>query len=134
MVRYDEFISPQFYRDLSIAVTGFYSPRFIIRMYVKFNFYRRVLVQGKKVIFVEDGGWHFSYLGGVQAIIKKLEAFAHTEYNTSEYKNAASIEAAINSGKDIFGRDFQYKFVPLDNSYPEYIVVNKSKFEHLIKS
>jgi beta-1,4-mannosyl-glycoprotein beta-1,4-N-acetylglucosaminyltransferase len=134
MVRFDEFVSPQYYRDLSIAVTGFYSPRLIIRWYVKFNFYRRILVRGKRVIFVEDGGWHFSYLGGVQAIIKKLEAFAHTEYNTSQYKNAASIEDAINKGKDIFGRDFQYKFVPLDNTYPDYIKDNSSKFEHLIKS
>jgi len=133
MVRFDELISPQYYRDMSIAVTGFYSPRFVIRLFVKLKFYWTVLVRGKKVIFVEDGGWHFSYLGGVEAIIKKLEAFAHTEYNTMQCKNAERIEDAIKNGKDIFGRDFQYKFIRLDNSFPEYVIKNSIKFEHLIK-
>lgn len=134
MVSYSEFISPQYYRDLSIAVTGFYNPRFLIRIYVKLIFFYKVNLHGKKVIFVDNGGWHFSYLGGVQAIIKKLEAFAHTEYNTEQFKDAKSIEQAINNGQDIFGRDFIYKFVLIDDSYPDYIVSNKTKFEHLIKN
>ncbi len=87
----------------------------------------------KKITLIEEGGWHFSYLGGVEMIIKKIEAFSHTEYNTDNFKNAANIEAAINSGKDIFGRNFTYKFVPLDDTFPVFIRKNKEKYKHLIK-
>lgn len=134
MVNFSEFSSPQYYRDLSIAITGFYSPRFIIRLYVKLVFYFKIKPKGEKVFLIDDGGWHFSYLGGVDAIIKKLEAFAHSEYNKEEFKDSKSIEKAINSGKDIFGRDFTYKFVSLDDSFPKFIQNNRNKFVHLIKN
>ena len=29
-----------------------------------------------------DAGWHFSYLGGVEAIDKKLKSFSHSEFST----------------------------------------------------
>jgi hypothetical protein len=35
------------------------------------------------------GGWHFSYLGGVEAIRTKLESFAHAEYDTPDWTPSA---------------------------------------------
>lgn len=66
-------------------------------------------------------------------IIKKLEAFAHAEYNKAEYKDPAKIEQALDEGRDIFERDFKYKFLPIDNSFPTYIVKNKEKYKNLIR-
>ena len=66
-------------------------------------------------------------------IIKKVEAFAHTEYNKDIYKNPEKINDAIESGKDIFGRYFNYKYVPLDDTFPNFIVENKEKYKHLIR-
>jgi beta-1,4-mannosyl-glycoprotein beta-1,4-N-acetylglucosaminyltransferase len=101
-------------------------------MYSKYLLLRWQLTHFKKIKCVENGGWHFSYLGGVQMIIKKLEAFAHTEYNKDEYKNPKKIEEALKNGKDIFGRDFHYKFVALDNTFPDFILKNKEKYKHLL--
>ena len=44
------------------------------------------------------------------------------------------MQEAINSGKDVFGRNFTYKFIQVDNTFPVYIIKNQDKFEHLIKS
>lgn len=134
MCNYADMNSPQHLRNLSIAVTGFYSPRFLIRLYVKLRFYLKVKPRGTKIFLVDHGGWHFSYLGGTAAIIKKIEAFAHAEYNNEHFKNPENIEAAIHEGRDIFGRNFIYRFVPVDESFPKFIRENREQFRHLIKS
>ena len=85
-------------------------------------------------MIVEEGGWHFGYLGGADRIIEKLEAFAHAEYNKDEFKNKTTVLEAINNGKDLFGRGFKYSFIEIDNSFPPYIIKNKERFQHLIKN
>jgi beta-1,4-mannosyl-glycoprotein beta-1,4-N-acetylglucosaminyltransferase len=82
---------------------------------------------------IDDGGWQFGYLGNVDNAIQKIEAFAHDEYNKSEFKNKEAIQERIRSGKDLFGRDLNYTFVELDNSFPEYILLNKERLKHLIR-
>jgi beta-1,4-mannosyl-glycoprotein beta-1,4-N-acetylglucosaminyltransferase len=72
-------------------------------------------------------------LGGTQRIIDKLEAFAHQEYNQEIFKNPQAIEQAIREGKDLFGRGFSYKFIPLDDAFPEYLVKHQDEFKELIR-
>jgi beta-1,4-mannosyl-glycoprotein beta-1,4-N-acetylglucosaminyltransferase len=86
----------------------------------------------KKITAVENGGWHFGYLGTTDHILAKIEAFAHDEYNTDEFKNKAALQERIKSGKDLFGRDLHYSFVELDGSFPDYIIENKDRLSHLI--
>ncbi len=85
------------------------------------------------ISLIKNAGWHFSYLGGEDKIIQKLEAFAHTEYNTDSFKNKLAIKEAILSGKDIFARGFQYENIVLDESYPAYLLQHQDKYVHLIK-
>jgi beta-1,4-mannosyl-glycoprotein beta-1,4-N-acetylglucosaminyltransferase len=85
----------------------------------------------KEIVY--DSGWHFGFLGGDKMIIEKIEAFSHIEYNKDEYKNSVQISSFINSGKDIFGRDLNLQFVPIDKTYPTYILENMHKYLHLIK-
>jgi len=87
----------------------------------------------KKITLIDNGGWQFGYLGSVDNAIQKIEAFAHDEYNKSEFKNKEAIQERIRSGKDLFGRDLNYTFVELDNSFPEYIILNKERLKHLIR-
>jgi len=89
--------------------------------------------EGKGITIIKDGGWHFSYLGGVEKIIKKIEALEHTEFNTEYYKDPERLSEIINSGKDLFDRGTIYKFVDIDESFPKYLRENASRFEHLIK-
>lgn len=87
----------------------------------------------KKITPVEDGGWHFGYLGNAEQVIKKIEAFSHDEYNTDEFKNKEDLNDKIASGKDLFGRDLKNTFVEIDDSFPEYIIQNKERLKHLIR-
>lgn len=84
-------------------------------------------------LFVSNAGWHFSYLGGAESIIQKIESFSHQEFNTPEIKSAERIRAAIETGKDLFGRDdVRFERVPLDDTFPKYLVENRERFRELI--
>ncbi len=133
MSRYGYKLSPMQLRELSIIRGGSFSSRIPRRLYNILKLIRWQISHRIKIKSVQDGGWHFTYLGGTDMIIRKLEAFAHTEFNKKQYKNPDKIEEIINTGKDIFNREFKYEFVPLDNSFPAYIVNNKEKYKRLIK-
>lgn len=63
---------------------------------------------------VPEAGWHFSFIGGIEKIRQKLQAFAHREFATEEYWSDANIIRAMEKGEDIFKRPgVTYKFYPL---------------------
>ena len=82
---------------------------------------------------IENGGWHLSFLGGVDKIIEKIKGYAHQEYNTPAILDRSRIEGLIKEGKDVFGRDgVQYFLIEIDESYPKYLRDNLEKFKHLV--
>jgi beta-1,4-mannosyl-glycoprotein beta-1,4-N-acetylglucosaminyltransferase len=89
----------------------------------------------KKVQVIPDAGWHFGYLGGVQKIIEKLEAFAHTEYNLPAYKDPAFIQEAICKGKIPYA-EFPSRLVKVnvDSSFPEYLLSHQNLFQKYLLS
>ena len=76
---------------------------------------------------VIQGGWHFSYLQTPEQILKKIKSFSHGEFD-NENLNEKSIEEKILKNEDIFGRGNKLQKINIDNTFPEYIVQNKSKF------
>jgi beta-1,4-mannosyl-glycoprotein beta-1,4-N-acetylglucosaminyltransferase len=48
---------------------------------IKRAFFKTFLIQK-----ISDGGWHFTWMAGVEKIIQKLESFAHQEFNKPEFK------------------------------------------------
>lgn len=85
---------------------------------------------------IKNGGWHFSYLGGAEKIIKKIQSFAHQEYNKNEYTDIEAIKEKIENGQDIFNRNKGKNYVALEinKKFPDYIIKNQTKYKHLIKS
>jgi len=82
---------------------------------------------------IKDGGWHFSFLGGMESIKYKIQSFAHQEWNIDTYVND-QIEYKIRMGLDLFGRK-NIRLVPIKISskkFPQYIVNNIEKYQHLI--
>ena len=85
---------------------------------------------------VFPGGWHWSYVGSEglsveERVLKKIECAAHSELNNDQIKQNV---ARVKDNKDPLGRDYAvYQTVPLDDSYPKYILDNKEKFINLIK-
>lgn len=85
----------------------------------------------KPDINILDGGWHFSYMGGIKKIKQKLNAFAHQELNNDKYNTPERIMRAIIEGRDPFG--FGWKFKIKDVSFlPKYVQDNIPKFEKFL--
>lgn len=77
---------------------------------------------------VENGGWHFSSMGGGERIVEKIKSFAHQEFNQPSFLDANRINEAIKQGKALFDPLEELKFVPLDDSYPHYLLEHPEKF------
>jgi hypothetical protein len=63
---------------------------------------------------VENVGWHFSYMGGIEQMLKKLAAFSHAEIDNPEHRQ-------------FFISQFQAQTPcePIDSSFPVYVVENQ---------
>ncbi len=87
-------------------------------------------------IRVDDGGWHFGYMGGhgqtdvKKRVQEKVVSAAHTEYNSKYVLN--QVPDQIKDGKDIFGREAKFVMCEIDNSYPKYIRDHKEELDFLI--
>ena len=103
------------------------SPQWLRNLkFKKYPFWR--IDKPKKLQIIENGGWHFAYLQSPENISKKIKSFAHGEFNKVNFTDEKTIEEKIKMEKDIFDRNISYKKVPLDDSFPKYIVDNKEKF------
>ena len=67
---------------------------------------------------IEDAGWHFTFMGGVDRVIEKVQSFAHQEYNTPEKIDRTRIMKLVDEGRDIYSANTTWEVVPLDKSYP----------------
>jgi len=79
---------------------------------------------------IHNGGWHFSFMGGEEKIIEKIESYAHQEYNRPHFKN--NIGNNIKNNIDPFFRG-NLTMVNIDSTYPKHILENLDKYKHLIK-
>lgn len=63
---------------------------------------------------LQNSGWHFSYMGGVEQMMKKFAAFSHFELDTTEHRRS-------------FTEQFQaeHPVEDIDSSFPSYIVKNQ---------
>lgn len=92
--------------------------------------------ENEKNYRIFPGGWHWSYVGSEglsveERVLKKIECAAHSELNNDQIKRNV---ARVKDNKDPLGRDYAiYQTVPVDDSYPQYILDNKKKFASLIK-
>jgi len=84
---------------------------------------------------IEEGGWHFSYIGGIDAIISKLKSFSHAKEAKQILNNADDkerIAEMISTGHDLFNRDMSFKAISLSEPFPKYMIDNIKKYQKLI--
>lgn len=79
---------------------------------------------------VDRGGWHFSFMGGKEAVKEKIISYSHQEINRDDIKD--NLDDTVDNLQDIFGRQGSLKKVEIDNTYPEYIINNKDKLDKFI--
>ncbi|MDE7267549.1 MAG: glycosyl transferase GT17 family protein [Lachnospiraceae bacterium] len=87
-------------------------------------------------IRVEDGGWHFGYMGGHgekdirKRVQEKVVSAAHQEYNSKHV--LSNVTDQIKDGKDIFGRNARFVRCEIDESFPAYIREHQDELDFLI--
>ncbi|MDE7476776.1 MAG: glycosyl transferase GT17 family protein [Lachnospiraceae bacterium] len=87
-------------------------------------------------IRVDDGGWHFGYMGGHgekdirKRVQEKVVSAAHQEYNSRHV--LSNVTDQIKDGKDIFGRNAQFVRCKIDESFPKYIREHQKELDFLI--
>ncbi len=94
-------------------------------------------LSGGKII--KNGGWHFSFLGGEDKIMEKLNSYDYQGGRTAFllkiidkiFKNR--IRNKLKKNQDIFLTNRKIMKVELDNTFPKYVLKNKCFYEHLIK-
>ena len=95
------------------------------------------------ILFIEDGGWHFSYLKNPKDIEKKLKAYLHhIDYDLNPV-GEKGIQEMINNRKTIYNLKADQKENKFDGSnklnkininlLPSYILENKDKLKDWIE-
>jgi beta-1,4-mannosyl-glycoprotein beta-1,4-N-acetylglucosaminyltransferase len=92
--------------------------------------------------FIENGGWHFSWLGGYEKIYEKahscIEPFNKGDIPSKEefqryFENFLSKEDKFFIHlENLSQKETQFQKINIDNSFPNFIVNNQKKFEKLI--
>lgn len=81
----------------------------------------------------EDAGWHWHCMFPLENIRAKLVASAHWRSVTSPLQMSKEyIEKCAAKGEDIFQQGRKLKYVPLDDSFPKWLVDNQDKFGYMI--
>ncbi|TWH45297.1 hypothetical protein [Sporomusa sp. KB1] len=80
---------------------------------------------------IKNGGWHFSYLGGIDKILLKLNSIVESKANAY---SAEYIENCITNGLDIYGRkgnEHEYEFIDMDEMSPKQVKALAQKYTFL---
>ncbi len=82
---------------------------------------------------LDNGGWHFSYLGGADGIRAKLAAYSHTDLNIPKYRAEVHLAAVTSLGIDLFGRsDLNFEFWDVDHRFPETVRANPVRYRRYL--
>ena len=80
----------------------------------------------------DRGGWHWSFVGGIDRVRHKVESWGHQEFNNDNIKS--DIENKMEKNSDLFNRSHGFKKVDADVYYPEKIIsLIREKYPYLIK-
>lgn len=86
----------------------------------------------RKEAEIKEGGWEFSYLGGIEQLKVKLKASAEVMKKNSSDK---AVEEYIKMGRFPTGEKtyLQLKYIPIDNTFPKTITQNKETYRKMIR-
>ena len=79
---------------------------------------------------IKNGGWHFSYLGGIDAIIYKLKSHPFQGYKVflalllNKFK-IRQIKDTVKQNKDMFFQNRTLSIIDIDDSYPSEMLKDK---------
>lgn len=71
-------------------------------------------------------------MGGIDKIKYKICSLAHSENDLTNNKIDKNLKIKIEKGEDLFKRNLKINYIPLNNSFPKTILINKVKYSNLI--
>ena len=80
--------------------------------------------------YIENGGWHFTFMGGAEQIRLKIESYGHQEYNNDSVKDR--VEENLKNNKDVLGRS-EFTFQIDESQLPKYLIDNREKYKKYFK-
>lgn len=75
-----------------------------------------------------NAGWHFSFMGGIEKVSRKLESYAHLEWNRDDVKSMDHVLRCMIRGTDLFGGTEGRVELKSDDFLPEYVRQNQDRF------
>jgi hypothetical protein len=64
---------------------------------------------------IEKGGWHLSYFGNIDFILKKIDSFSHQEYNNDLYLDKNELEQKMKNGINLLNNS-ELVYIPLEEN------------------
>jgi len=88
----------------------------------------------QETVYVDHGGWHFTYFGDDKNAITKIQNFAHTETDRQDLIDRHNIEwmVANKYGHHGIGHAERFDIVQVDDYFPKFITENLDKWQHMI--
>ncbi len=85
----------------------------------------------RNVTAVQNGGWHLSFLGGIDAIVRKIQAYSHQERNTPEFLDRKRLQHALDEGLSVSGA--RLMLCPLEEvGYPAEMLAAIRKYPYMV--
>lgn len=86
------------------------------------------------VVYVNHGGWHFSYFGKTEFAVNKIKNFAHAETNRAEILDRMDVDKMIENHVGIGWEqgDERFVYTKVDDYYPRAILENPEKYKDMI--
>lgn len=79
-----------------------------------------------------EGGWHMTYMGGIDKVLQKFAWFSHQEESTQRLANRELLLRKMKDGESLWGND-KWEFIPINDTMPVYLQLNQEEFKHMIK-
>ena len=88
---------------------------------------------------IEDGGWHFCNLKSPEQLLYKYKNLCETndpyvfnEKIDDKFLDLEEIKKRVDNGFDIIGRNENFKPIPLDSNFPNYVLKNRLQLKKWI--
>jgi hypothetical protein len=76
-----------------------------------------------------DAGWHFSYLGNIEQMQKKMRSYAHKEFNKPRNLNTKAMQDRIRNLEPVWGgHKEKFEVVPINHRWPRAIKEDRDRW------
>lgn len=90
-----------------------------------------VIRHSPNTLIIGNGGWHFSYMGGIKKIREKMATGSHQEFNNDKFNTKEKIMTAIIEKRDFLNHGDKFDILPVEN-LPQYIIDHKNKYKFML--